>query len=501
MTLVALLAVAVTVAASGSTIRVPDDELTIQEGLDAANAGDTVVVAFGSYYEHDILMKSGVLLTSESGAPECVTIDGQGLGRVLYCNEVSEGTVISGFTITGGWAVEAEGNQGADSPDSTVIGEDGGERPWWEPYCGAGISCRSSRVRLEHLVFTGNEADRGGGLALPWESSVELVDVSFDGNVGGKYGGGVFSDFDSDMELDGVTFTGNSTRHYGGGMYCRKGHITFADAVFDGNSSGEQGGGLMIQNDPPGTQYSFQVSDCAFRNNTCDKRGAGLFFFRACNTVLANSTVEDNAAYWSGGGIYVRESSPLISNCLFAGNTAGDSAGLHLFDWAPTVEWCTFVGNHAESLGGAVGCGGYSDFSNCTFVGNSAGTDGAIVATDYSSRASFFNCILAFSHEAPTVWCDSDQENVVLECSNVFGNEAGDWVDCIRDQVGINGNMTLDPLFCGDAGSEHPYSLHANSPCAPDNSGACGLVGAWEVECDATSVEQHSWGGIKALYR
>jgi len=63
------------------TIHVPGDIPTIQAGLQAAVAGDTVLVAAGTYYEHDLTMNpSGIILRGETGLPEDVIIDAQGLG-------------------------------------------------------------------------------------------------------------------------------------------------------------------------------------------------------------------------------------------------------------------------------------------------------------------------------------------------------------------------------------------------------------------------------------
>jgi hypothetical protein len=43
--------------------------------------------------------------------------------------------------------------------------------------------------------------------------------------------------------------------------------------------------------------------------------------------------------------------------------------------------------------------------------------------------------------------------------------------------------------------------LHSDSPCAPENSGGCGLMGALPVGCGPVSVREMSWGRAKSLFR
>lgn len=93
-----------------------------------------------------------------------------------------------------------------------------------------------------------------------------------------------------------------------------------------------------------------------------------------------------------------------------------------------------------------------------------------------------------------------------LTACNVYGNGGGDWVDCIAGQSSSNGNFSADPLFCRAEFGD--LTLHEDSPCLPGNhpqGGDWGLIGAWDLGCNATgiaeSVEETSWGAIKAMFR
>jgi hypothetical protein len=108
------------------------------------------------------------------------------------------------------------------------------------------------------------------------------------------------------------------------------------------------------------------------------------------------------------------------------------------------------------------------------------------------------NTIVAFNHGAETFSCDG---SITLRCSDVYGNEGGDWVGCITDQLGQDGNVCLDPQFCsGNPNEDENWSLQSDSPCAPEQSG-CGLIGAWDVGCGTTDAVERTWGGVKLLFR
>jgi hypothetical protein len=45
------------------------------------------------------------------------------------------------------------------------------------------------------------------------------------------------------------------------------------------------------------------------------------------------------------------------------------------------------------------------------------------------------------------------------------------------------------------------FRVMVGSPCLPDGSIGCGLIGAFGEGCGAISVDRASWGEIKAAYR
>jgi parallel beta-helix repeat protein len=79
---------------ASSVIRVPEDYQTIQEAVNAASVGDTILVAPGTYHENIILNKS-ILLIGES--KENTIIIGSGNGDVIHIS--SSKVKVSYFTI------------------------------------------------------------------------------------------------------------------------------------------------------------------------------------------------------------------------------------------------------------------------------------------------------------------------------------------------------------------------------------------------------------------
>jgi len=117
-------------------INVPADQPTIQQGLNVATEGDTVLVAPSTYYENLFWpATNGITLLSETGAENTI-IDGSNSSAVIYTfgTTIDTTTVINGFTLQNGTA------------DS-----------------GGGISCLDASPLVKNCIIENNE---GGGCAF-----------------------------------------------------------------------------------------------------------------------------------------------------------------------------------------------------------------------------------------------------------------------------------------------------------------------------------------------
>ena len=202
------------------TWRVPQDVETIQGGIWSTAAGDTVLVAAGTYQECDILLAPGIWVIGETGDPDDVVIDAERRGVVLHAIDLDEMTTLIGLTLTGG------------------RGDEGG-----------GVEIDSSRVSLVDCVITGNEAlVIGGGVRCRRESSVTLVDCEVSANsTTGYRGGGLWCGEESDVALLGCTVRDN-TALIGAGIWCGGGaSLGLSDTAVNGNRAGIRGGGLCLE--------------------------------------------------------------------------------------------------------------------------------------------------------------------------------------------------------------------------------------------------------------
>lgn len=228
----------------------------------------------------------------------------------------------------------------------------------------------------------------------------------------------------------------------------------------------------------------------------------GAIEIRGASPEITHCRFESNRADW-GGAICLRDhASPEIDHCWFADNFGHYAGGaLDLSEQClPQISFCTFWRNASFGSGAALSTS-YSTptFLNCTFAEN-IGFDSPALGIWAGSGLIMEECIVAFTRDGPGILCEG--ASAYLACCDVYGNAHGNWISCIAEQLGLRGNIELDPLFCDPEFGE--LTIDCVSPCVPGtppNEQCQELIGAWGVGCGGSPRLAQSWGEIKATFR
>lgn len=466
--LLVLVAVPALVVRSDILFVSPDgtgDYPTIQTAVDAALTGDIVELADGVFTgagNHDIDYRGkAITVRSRNDDPEACVIDcaasqGDPHRGVHFHTGETPAARLEGVTVRNGYMPYANGGGGA-------------------------IYCRSlASPTLENCVFENNYGDYGGALKATTQGHVTLIGcrLRLNASGGGSYkGGGIYAS-SCDITATDCIFEGNHAES-GGGLSSWSADIVLEGCVFRSNLAECEGGGLAC--DGGGT---LRATDCRFETNRVNgiclpRSGGGGAALREVTDValtgcqFVGNRIEFGPETGFGGGLYLEASTGVVRTCGFRDNWALRAGGVGLEACDPLLERCTFTGNQAPYGGGALGL------------------DDASPGVTHT--------IMAFNLNGNAVWCMMSTETPQLDCCDLYGNAGGDWIGCIEEQAGTQGNLCEDPLFCDMAAGN--LNLMPESPCAPESpwNPDCGLIGAFPVGCDPQWIPAASAGSDLVL--
>jgi len=213
----------------------------IQEGIDAAVDGDTVLVLDGTYTGEgnknlDFDAKA-ITVRSASGDPDVCIIDCERAGRGFYFHS-GEGpaSVVAGFTIRNGFADYGGGVYYAGGnptiSNCTIMQNEAA-------YGGGGIYCNRASPTISNCTIMQNEADiHGGGIycntASPTISNCTITGNTASGWVGG---GGIYC-YAASPTISNCTISQNEVEWWGRGLLCDRSNPTIINCTIAQNSSG-----------------------------------------------------------------------------------------------------------------------------------------------------------------------------------------------------------------------------------------------------------------------
>jgi hypothetical protein len=248
---------------SAKTIYVDDngkaDFRTIQAGINAAHAGDIVLVGPGTYVgqgNRDIDLRGmSLVVRSEHGAETCI-IDCQGSATephrgFYFHNGEDTSSVVQGFTITGGYI-----------PASS------------DPRAGGGICCKGASPLITDCIVTKNVATRGGGIACE-DSEAVILNCRICDNV---------------ASIEPSLWANGFSDNWGGGFWSlgADANPTVMNCVIAGNRASESGGGIWCSLD-------FSLINCTIYGNRAAGAGSGIRMMSAS----AHRGIVRNCIIWA----------------------------------------------------------------------------------------------------------------------------------------------------------------------------------------------------------
>jgi len=438
-----------------NTIRVLQDQPSIQAGINAAVNGDTVLVSENIYYENisfkgkRITVASHYILDGDTSHIVNTIINGSqpshpDSGSVVFFLSGEDTTsILNGFTITGGSgtvvlpAIPVRvgggvvlGNSGkiinniieynhVSGPNPNGGGLSSGPPLTPSPYW---VVLENNKIRYNSV--SGSNQAFGGALEIETNAIIrhnQITDNTATTTVPKSYAptiAGIYcSDDTASTAHTEVRFIGNLIAR--NKAFCHPNtvagawgslHIWGPKFIITGNT--------FLRNEVTGGNTCYGVAVDVLHN------GPGSVIDH--NLIAYN---ESKAGVCIGGGIRVVNANPLISNNIIVGNKTSYGAGIALMLGANPL------------------------IINNTIFGNKASLNGAGIYSDYSSHLMVRNTI---------VWADSvsgltneifiSGGNALVEYSNVMGGWSG------------NGNMNSDPLFLKSESLW--FCLNSVSPCA-----------------------------------
>ena len=294
-----LVSVLICFISNAQIIHVPQDQPTIQAGIDVANNGDLVLVDTGTYYENinfygkAITVASNFIMDGDTSHISNTIIDGSqpvhadSASVVSFISGEDTTSIIQGFTITGG---------------------SGSYNTGWEIKYGGGIVCWNAGAKILNNNITGNH------IADP------LLDCGGAG-IGSIKNAGTYWIFIKDNKITNNSANTNNATSFGGGIYVATNAIIRNNTIEQNScySSGSQvdGGGIMVQ-EVFGNTIIITIDNNIIKENALEgfkAYGAGINLYKTTSSIT-NNIINKNSLLATdrcrGGGLFVKASTKTI---------------------------------------------------------------------------------------------------------------------------------------------------------------------------------------------
>ena len=313
---------------------------SIQDAVDAASPGDTIMVGAATYGENVTVTTPCHILGGWNGDftvrdPSTYESRIQKTGTcVSFMNLGAEFCGIEGMTLANGTGtstllpMSGVFGGGVFSYGSSPLIKDNifvncGVAGITSFSAGGAIACYNGDVVIEGNELTGCKAQSGGGIYV-YQTSAEIRGNVISGSYanagysGDRRGGGLYA-YHAEVELEGNVISGCYDYKNGGGLYSRFSQTSLSGDSIVGNTVATYGGGIYAERD------TLVLSGVVVRGNSSGTFAGGIYT-KAEYVEMRNGIVALNTAML-GGGYYPDSTSGVIANNTFDRNEAAAAGG------------------------------------------------------------------------------------------------------------------------------------------------------------------------------
>lgn len=371
----------VCLSAQAAVINVPGEEPTIQDGVDAATDGDTVLIAGGTYnlsspIEVDGNELGGKNITLRGDGKACGTILSGGSANTLLIvqNVTGSGLIVDSLGFEKGQATETF--HGGCAVFQNSVGTITNSRfescesdPGNTSNSGGAIKISNgSDVSVQSSTFLSNRSHTQGGAIHVLGATASIENSTFSNNVarGGPTSGGggvkLTNGFGGKVVISQSAFNGNEASFAGGAVSIFDGNADLIANTFDGNGQARFGGAVHFETDTTGRVLVAEEN--LFRNNVAldrDDPNLTSSFDEISGGAMHINSVGDGSGSGTNSTVTLRDNrfegnSSIDSRCD-SDNKCGVGGAIEMlwgFENANTIAGNTFQGNQADVYGAAV---------------------------------------------------------------------------------------------------------------------------------------------------